>query len=96
MGLFDLVDKFIVERGSAKVLQERFAFSGEQLAVANKIVLELEASEAALKKKVDGLEIENGKLREVIEEFEKIKKSRGSECRSNHHSAYDPFAKENC
>lgn len=77
MGLTDLFSKLIVEHGSAEVQSKHIALFKDQLALADKRILEFEAENATLKSKLENTETtiqeltkENEVLRRKIQEYE--------------------------
>lgn len=77
MGLTELFNEWIVERGSAKVQEKHIALFRDRLAVADKKISELESENEVLKSQVakfksesDNLRIANNELAEKLKENE--------------------------
>lgn len=72
MGLTDLFNQWIVERGSAVVQEKHIALFRDQLVVADQKVLVLQTKNEELQSKIDQLQQENEILREKIQEYDKV------------------------
>lgn len=77
MGLLDLFSKLVVEHGSAEVQSKHIALFKDQLALADKRILELESKVSELESKLENAETtiqeltkENKILRSKIQEYE--------------------------
>jgi len=77
MGLLELFNQWIVERGSAAVQEKHIALFKDQLAAANKKISLLESENAVLKSEVNkfksesvNLRIANNELADKIKEYE--------------------------
>ena len=78
MGLIDLFDKWIVERGSAVVQEKQISLFRDQLSIADKRISDLESENVVLKRKLDNSESkskqltqENSELKKKIQTYEK-------------------------
>lgn len=82
MGFLDLFNKLIVEHGSAEVQSKHIALVRDQLALADKRVLDLKSENALLTSKHENAETtiqeltkENEILRSKIQEYESLAKN---------------------
>jgi len=82
MGFLDLFNKLIVEHGSAEVQGKHIALVRDQLALADKRILDLESENTVLTSKLKNAETtiqklteENDMLRDKIQEYENLAKN---------------------